>query len=305
MNRHPMRFVLLFSMLLSSSVFFDGLRVSATDEIKVTRALIKVVDTTNIPAEKEGVLRSVGIKIGDLVQKGQGVAQIDNRDAQMKYEKVAIEHEIAKRASRDDTIVKFAEKSNAVSQSELLRAIEANNEIELAVSESEIDRLKLIVEKSTLEIEKAKIDFEVNKLTEKLRRIEKEQIQNDLSKFQIRTPTDGLVVSVEKQVGEWVKPGETIARIVQINVLRVEGQIPVEQASLKLKGAEVIVTFSSNLANDPKNKIQKTGKVIFVSLEANPVEKRVKIVAEIDNSDLAFRPGLPVKMVVKFDKSLD
>lgn len=300
-----MKIVLLGSMLLPASFVSFGSSVSATDEIEATRALIKVVDTTNIPAEKEGVLRSVEIKIGDLVQKGQRVAQIDDRDAQMKYEKVAVEHEIAERASRDDTIVKFAEKSHAVSQTELLRATEANDEIELAVSETEIDRLKLIVEKSTLEIEKAEIDFEVNKLTEKLRRIEKEQIQNDLSKFQIKTPTDGLVVRVEKQLGEWVKPGETIARIVQINVLRVEGQIPVEQASLKLKGADVIVTLSPNSTDDSKPKIQKKGKVIFVSLEANPVEKRVKIVAEIDNSDLAFRPGLPVKMVVQFDKSLD
>lgn len=298
----PQKTLVLALLLLA---FFVVSIANGTDEIEATRALIKVVDSTNIPAEKEGVLRSIEIKIGDLIQKDQAVAKIDDGDAKLKYGKVAVEHQIAERASRDDTIVKFAEKSHAVSLSELKRATDANDEIDLAISESEIDRLRLIVDRSSLEIEKAKIDFDVNKLTEKLRRIEKEQIQNDLAKFQIKSPTDGLVVSVEKQTGEWVKPGETIARIVRINVLRVEGQIPVEQASLKLKGAEVIVTLATDQVGEKASKRMKVGKVIFVSLEANPIEKRVKIVAEIDNSDLAFRPGLPVKMVVKTDKVLD
>lgn len=270
-------------------------------QIEAKRALIKVVDSTNIPALQEGPIRTMDVRLGKIVQRGQLIAEIDDHKAASRLDKISVDHAIAVRQSKDNTLVEFARKALEVSKSELQRAVSANSEVDLAVSQSEVDRLQLVVEKNRLEVDKATIDLDVLKLTEKMRLIEKTQAARQLEEFKIRSPCDGLVVQVDKQVGEWVEPGTTIARVVRIDVLRVEGQIPVEHASLKLKQAKVSVVAQLS----PNQSIEKQGEIIFVSLEANPVDKLVRVVAEIRNEDLTFRPGLPVKMSIKLPVALE
>ncbi len=88
---------------------------------------------------------------------------------------------------------------------------------------NEIDRLKLVADRSQLEVERTPPGYAI--------------WQTGSCCFRNRIPTSpraartpsvgfarqGVVVSLDKHVGEWVEPGTPILKIEQIDRLRVEG----------------------------------------------------------------------------------
>ncbi len=267
-------------------------------DIKITKAMIKIVESVDVPVERAGVVTELNVREGQIIKKGQVVGQIDDATYQIRLAKAKVELEIAQRRTKDSTLVEFAKKTAEVSQAELKRAKNANQSVELAVSDTEMDRLALVVAKSKLEIEKAQIDFDVAQLTEKLQSVEIEDNQNEIAKHQIKSPIDGLVVKVDKAKGEWADPGERAFRMVRINRLRIEGKIRVDLA-VGLKNREVKIQVE--LPN--KKSITRTGKVVFVSPEANPVSRTVPVWVEFDNSDSALWPGLQGTIIIPANES--
>jgi hypothetical protein len=98
-------------------------------------------------------------------------------------------------------------------------------------------------------------------------------------------------VSIEKQLGEWVDPGTEFARIIDTSLLRVEGLIPASANRVKLKGQSAVV----RLTTDRGVVIERQGKVVFVGVNANPVNSKVSVWIEFENSDKQLTPGLRVE----------
>ena len=81
---------------------------------------------------------------------------------------------------------------------------------------------------------------------------------------------------------------DTLVRIVRIDRLRVEDFVPVEVAIDGILGNPV--TFTPSIT-----KLQNRaflGKIVFVSPEANSLDSKVRIWAEIENTEQRLRPGL-------------
>jgi multidrug efflux pump subunit AcrA (membrane-fusion protein) len=286
--------VFIFAAIFS----VGGLPVVAhAQELKIEKAIIKIVESVDVPIERGGVIYSIRAREGQLVKKGQVVGNIEDSAFKMRVEKARLELEVAKRRSKDKTLIEYAKKTAEVAQAELKRAENANQSVALAISDTEIDRLKLVVSKTQLEIDKAQIDYDVAKLTEKVRGVEIRENESELEKHVIKSPIDGLVVMVEKANGEWANPGDKLMRVVRINRLRIEGQIRVDLAINNLENKEAVVQVE--LPN--QKTVTKKGKVVFVSPEANPVSRKVAIWVEFDNSDSGLRPGLQGTIIISGD----
>ena len=113
---------------------------------------------------------------------------------------------------------------------------------------------------------------------------------------QILAPIDGMVVDVRRRVGEWLEPGKFVVRLVRDDRLRATGFIKLEQLTAPLEGqpATLLVELSGAKATP------FTGRVTFVSPEANPINRQVKLIAEFDNRDGRLRAGLPARMTVRY-----
>ena len=111
-------------------------------------------------------------------------------------------------------------KEHELAQVELERAHKVNEGFANSVSAKEIDRLKLSVERTRLEIEFAQ--FEQSQNAQKMKRIEADLrlAQHQLELRKILAPIAGMIVHVEKRKGEWVNRGDLVARIVRVNRLR-------------------------------------------------------------------------------------
>lgn len=270
-------------------------RGAAAEEIAVSSTLLKIIESVEVPAQQSGTLQTVKPEPGMIVDRGEVIAQIDDAEKRLEVEQAKVERDIAQREAENDINVRFSEKSLEVATAELLRSEEALAIAEKSVSQTEMDRLRLVVEKSRLEIEQSQEKIAIAKLTAQLRETELMRISTQLAKHQIKSPIEGMVVSVFRRAGEWVEPSDSVLKVVRIDRLRAEGFIKTEEALIGLIGSPAKVTVEIP-RQDP---IIAEGKVTFVDPEIDPVNGQVRVWVDLDNKDLKLRPGLRASMTIE------
>ena len=131
--------------------------------------------------------------------------------------------DIAKANAENDVGVRFAKKSREVVEAELRRSTEALDRYAKSISASEMDHLRLLVDKSKVEIEQAEHEFKISSYTRQIKVSDHQVAQQAVSRRRIISPLGGVVVQVSRRRGEWVKPGDSVVRIVRLDHLRAEG----------------------------------------------------------------------------------
>jgi macrolide-specific efflux system membrane fusion protein len=269
--------------------------LAGQEVIQVPAALLTVVERIDVPAGDEGILTSLTVREGDLVEPGQLLGVTDPRAVVLQMDQVKQDLQLARELAKNDTRVRLARKEHELARVELERAQKVNEGFANSVSAKEIDRLKLNVERTRLEIEFSQ--FEQSQNGQKVKRIEADLrlAQHQIDLRRILAPIAGMIVHLEKRQGEWVNRGELVARIVRVNRLRAEGFVDVQHAILGLVGrpARIEVSLAGQEA------ISVRGQVVFVSPEVQPVNSQVRFWAEFENEDLKLRPGLTASVSIE------
>ncbi len=289
-------------------LFFGGLVSPAEGQqpLEIPATLLNIVETVNVPASQEGILRSLAVREGSVVNADDLLAEIDSKRVALDLEEAQAQLEISRRRGENDVDIRYAQKSFEVAKAELDRAAHANSLVPGAVSASEIDHLQLIVEKSRLEIEQARHNFEIAKLSEHLDQLKVQQRELAKTQHTIRAPISGMVVALNFRAGEWVRVSDPVARIVRIDRLRIDDFVPLELGMAGLEDARV--TFHPDLralqgaaagaGAGAGAGAEFEGRIVFVHPEVNPVKAQLRIWAEIDNRDLRLRPGLQGRLTI-------
>ncbi len=189
--------------------------------------------------------------------------------------------------------MRFARKSAEVAESELQRALRSERQLAESVSASELDQLRLLAEKATLEIEQAQLELSLAETSRALKENDVRSAQHDIEQRHITAPLTGFVAQIERHRGEWVEPGQTILRLLRLDRLRAEGLIHAQDVHGDVKGRPVKLTVQLG-----DEQMQYPGRIVFVSPEVDPVNGQVRVWAEIDNRDLKLRPGLHGSMTI-------
>lgn len=262
--------------------------VEGTRQITVDDAQVKLVSEVRVPAKEAGVLAACYVKEGDIVKIGQKLGAIDDRLAKVEMELAKLDHQIAKLRSQNDVDERYAIKSLEVSQSELKRSVEANDLYAASVSQTELERLQLVVDRSSLAIEQSQRDKEIADVTEGIKDRTVTATSMRLAHRKILAPMDGMVVEVFPRPGEWLTPGDPVVRIIELNRLRVEAYLDGKKFGPELKGCRVGLAVTL----PPGDRVETfLGKIVFVSPELQPVTGEVRIWAEVENHGMRLRPG--------------
>jgi len=235
---------------------------------------------------------------------------------------------IAEAGAKTDIGVQVAVAGARLKQLELDRAEKARKSFQGSISESQLDRLKTSLEQGNLEVTQATTEYEIQKLKQQGEQAELQQQDEQIKRYQslmeqerrqrqvaavseqlrknevqvarlkleqrnIRAPFSGTIASIDRHVGEWVEPGMTVMRVIDLNTLQAEGFLTGQQASQSLTGRPVRIQFT---ATDVP---PVTGRVTFVSSEVDPVNQRVRFRAEFDNSRLTVRPGMTASLTIE------
>jgi macrolide-specific efflux system membrane fusion protein len=258
------------------------------EKIVLESALVTVIEEVEIPAKVEGVLATVEVREGRMVESGTLLARIEDAEARLAHELARIEFEIARKQAKNDLKVRVARKAAEFARTELKRAQDAFDKIKATVSETEIDRLRLAAEKAELEIDQAIHEQESAQMTSQLKETEMQLTQQAIDRRAIVSPLAGVVVQVNSQRGEWVPAGKTVARVLRVDRLRVEGFIHAKHLTEDLVGRRAVLAV--DLPGLSGTEFE--GTIVFVNAEADPVNKTVRVWAEVENTKLMLRPGL-------------
>ena len=269
-------------------------------DVLVDSVLIKAIEQVEVPAREAGVLSAVHVREGQTLAEGDVIATVADRKARLAEARAAIELSVAAKGASNDIKVRFARKSLDVSRAELKRATESIKKYPKSISQSELDRIELTVQRSELEVEQAIHEHDIASFSKQLKENELLAAQQDVARRNILAPIPGTVVQVYHREGEWVTPGETVMRIVRTDRLRAEGFVDAQQLRRPIQGAKV--TLAVDLPGRPGATFP--GKLVFVSPEIEPVNLQIRVWAEVENEDLVLRPGLRARMTIHLGKGV-
>lgn len=287
MSRNRFTLAALAVLLFPAAAFAEDIVVRGT--------LVTLVDDRQLSAKEGGALTAVGVQVGSVVRRDQLLASIDDAKAMLSLKRARAELAIAAEQAKNDTAVRFARKTKAVAAAELRRGTDANRRLPNSVSASEIDSLRLTVEKSDAQIEQAQVEQKIAGMTTKLKEADRDLAEADVKSRRIVSPIDGKIVEANRQTGEWVKPGDKVFRIISLDRLRAKGFVKFASIRGKLEGRDVLLAV--DLPGYPKAEF--LGKVTFVSDEVDPNNGEVAVWAEVKNPGHRLKPGLRGTLTIR------
>ena len=291
---YTFRHVVLCSIFVATGVGLVCSGVVHAEELRIESALLTLIEHADISARDAGPLIHREIGEGVTVDSDTVLGKIDDHEAILVLERARTELKIAQMLVENDIKVRFARKSQEVALAELKRSQESVEKFPKSVSQTELDRLRLLADKAMLEVEQATLDNEQATLSRLLKQNDVDRATLQLERRQIKAPFPGMIVQWKKQRGEWVEPGTPVVRLIRLNRLRAEAFVASKSLPPDMVGRTVQLLV--DLPGKPKSKFE--GKVTFVDPEIDPVNNQVRIWAEIDNTALALRPGQTAVLVI-------
>jgi multidrug efflux pump subunit AcrA (membrane-fusion protein) len=295
----PARLLLLASLVISCPLAAVA-DASAAAEPVLERCLVSLVEEAKVPAREPGVLVELTVREGAMVRRGDVIAKIDDDQPQMEKRKAKAEHDQAVAKAESDVDVRYSIAAEQVAEAEHKKALESHAKVPGSVTEVERARLMLNERKSELQIEQAQLERHMASLAAASKGVELEAAENAIERRLIKSPLDGVVVQIFPHQGEWMQPGDPLARVVRADKLRVEGYVD----SSRFDPEEVRdrpVTVEVTLADDRKESFP--GRIVFTSpLVESGGDYRV--FAEVENRQAAgsgqwlLRAGQTARMTI-------
>ncbi|MDA0284626.1 MAG: efflux RND transporter periplasmic adaptor subunit [Planctomycetota bacterium] len=223
----------------------------------------------DVAAVESGIVIGMNVKEGDLVEKDQALADLNQAVLRASLE-IALAHRDAVSAMKSaDSELKL--RSERLSKLQELR-VSSN------ASEDEVNRAQLDFEVAEARLLQVREGLEI-------KRLEYERIRLQLALRTVRSPIDGVVTEIFRDIGEYVSPADpTVMTIVQLNPLRVTFSVPVSDIKNIRKGQAIPIRIEGT--EKPVN-----ATVELVSPVINAESQTVRVKAELPNPGNRIRSG--------------
>jgi membrane fusion protein (multidrug efflux system) len=113
----------------------------------------------------------------------------------------------------------------------------------------------------------------------------------ELRNATLKSPIDGIIDRIHFDRGEHVKMGDVVAKIVQIDKVKVVVNVPEKDIKHFQVGQDAGV-----FADDIRLNQMIPGKIFYVSVNADPLSRTFRMDVEVDNADRRLRPGMIVRV---------
>lgn len=197
----------------------------------------------DLPAQQGGVLRTINVKVGDQVKKGDVIATVD--DELEKLTLAASEQRLAMAHAEadNDVNVRYARAAAAVYKAKYLAVEEAVERTPDAFARTERASYLLQWQQYDLQTEQAIHEQNLAGMSVRVREAENELAKHEVARRQIKAPVEGVIEEVKVFEGDWVRAGDPIVRLVQMDKLKINSHFtygPLTPADVR--GKEVLVT---------------------------------------------------------------
>lgn len=220
---------------------------------------VQSTQTHSVVAEVNGVVESTHYNLGDAVSSGSLLLKVKAQDFKL---------ELAKQKAN----VSLAQADLQLKKSIYVRYQELKNNNNLSANDLDIAKAEYLSAQANLDIA----------------RIELEKAQDELQDTQISATIDSYVVSRNAEPGAWVNQGDLLYTLVNIDTVTIQ-LLASEHDLTELKVGQAIEIWSETVPNNKRlATISRIGVEMDQTSHAYPVE------IELDNADLALKPGMSI-----------
>ena len=293
--------IVCYAAVLAGAVLIVAaapIRTAAAAECKFEQCLVLLIDEAEVPAQEAGVLKTLLVKEGQQVTAGELLSQIDDAKTKMELKVAVAKLAVAKEKSADDINIRYSKASAEVAKADYLINREANDKVPGSVPAEALRERLMKYTESMLAIEKAKMEMRVAGHEADVAQAEVDAAEENLTRHQIRSPLNGLVVKLHRHAGEWVQQSDAVVHVIRMDRLWVEGFVNAAEFqpnTLRQRTARVDVLVAGG-------KTQSfAGKVVFVNplIQAGGTfQVRVEIENREDDGAWQISPGLNAKMTI-------
>lgn len=250
--------VTCWAVLSAGPVFADGIEGFTQPSREIDVASVET-----------GILIAVDVEEGNPVHCDQLLARLDqevieaslkiaDKQQQLRGQLDSAQAELRLREDRLLKLQRLLENQHA-----------SQEEVDRAAAERDIARARVLAAEEAVEV----------------KRLEYERIQAQLDRRSIRSPVDGVVKRVHKEIGEFVAPTDpVILTVVKLDPLLAVFAVPSEQAGRLTLGETVPIRFGSEKAT-------VSGSVKSVSPVVDAQSNTVTVKVELPNPQGAYRSG--------------
>ncbi|UCD76850.1 MAG: efflux RND transporter periplasmic adaptor subunit [Phycisphaerales bacterium] len=180
-----------------------ALVVREVEEYRQVTGDLRARARSKVATIEPGLVIELPVREGDLVKQGEMLARLDSRRLVLELQDAEAQQEAAKATVMEES-AEVARASRDLALLTELSQRQAGNPKELADAESDL---------RVAEARKEQAELNVAVLSAKA-----ELLRTRLEDMVITAPFDGVVVTKETEVGQWVGQGEALVEIVSIGV---------------------------------------------------------------------------------------
>ena len=258
----------------------------------------KANNETNLSFKVSGTLKTVNVKLGDRVKKGQIIATIDPSDFNISLDKaVAQEKGASAGLISAETQIKSAESQLIANRSNYNRieSLYENNSVPL----SEYEQAKAQYEASLSQYEAAKAQYEASRTEVTASGKQIESAKNQVNYTRLEAPFDGVISQLDVEENEIVSSGSPIAVISTEAEPQVTLGVPEIFINRVSKDQKVQIQFSVLSGKTFEGTVEE---VAFAAGSSPTYPVNVRIVKPSDE----IRPGMAANVTFDFsDNNLE
>ncbi|MGI6649420.1 MAG: efflux RND transporter periplasmic adaptor subunit [Bacillota bacterium] len=222
-----------------------------------------------ITPKVSGKVVSVSVDVGDTVQKGQVLAQLDTTDIEAQL----------RQAEAGLTVAQVNQQLAAITLENARVNLERVKELhnQGVVSDKDLEMAQMAFDQANSGL----ADAQVKQAEAGL-----DLIKNQLQNFTLTAPISGMVASRTIDPGEMVMPGGPVITLVDISRVVVECSVPEGEVN-RIKTGEKIKIRVPAAAAEPFE-----GEITSIAPAADPVSKSFPVKIQIANSEQLLKPGM-------------
>jgi RND family efflux transporter MFP subunit len=250
---------------------------------QVVTGNLKAIKRSEVACKESGTLILVNVKEGQVVSRGDVLAEIDSKRLKLEVKKAGLEITIAL-IDENKMKVELANYKKELKRREGAKKIASG-----AISEE-------IIQGAKTKTDIAEASLEAAKQQRFIAKTHLDLLQLRLNNTKIRSPFDGIVVRKHVEVGEWINPGDSIVTLISRGKLEVEFEIPEQFSIAALKKITTITVEAKDRS------VQIEAKEIRIVPDVNPRSRRFKLLATVEPKKLELTPGMSVMAGIPTNK---
>lgn len=234
--------------------------------------LVYPIHDVTLSAGVSGIVQKRLVTPGQRVARGQPLVSLDDQlqQTEVSRRKTMLEDDSEQQAAQARvrildqlyTVAKNAyDRTGSVSRDELLRL-----EADLMASRARIEQLVAQKKREKLEFEGAEQERQLRHYA---------------------APIAGTVSKIFPEVGEWVKPGDSLLHLVDASTGVLQLTVPLKEARDLRAGMTLPIRFETHMEDAPT-----AGRIDFVSPVADPASGLVVVKINFANGNFRIRPGV-------------